>query len=190
MYLLDSLRTLLTTLRQVTRTPTTVHYPAESRVRTERARVSFALVHDENGEEACVGCLLCEKICPSKIITVRASKKRISPKTGKKRAYADDFTLDLNACIFCELCVQVCPTDAIVMTQTHTPPGFSREALVLTMDRLYENEIHAKRSWSTGSGLMQMQDPKRQPPPAGVELEAARDEGGEAVAAAAEEARS
>jgi S-adenosylmethionine synthetase len=73
--------------------------------RAERYKASFALVHDDNEEEACIGCKLCENICPSDVITVTAAKKRESPVTGKKRGYADDFTLDLQACIYCELCV-------------------------------------------------------------------------------------
>ena len=113
--------------------PTTVQFPKEKRERAERYRTSFALLHDSEGDELCVGCLQCERICPSQVITVIAEKKE-SPVTGKRRGYAKDFVLDLNACIFCELCVQVCPTDAIVMTRLPETPGYSREALCLTMD--------------------------------------------------------
>lgn len=164
-YVVDSLQALATTLRNVFRKPTTVEFPAESRKRPERSRVSFALVHDEHGEEACIGCFLCEKICPSDVITVKAAAKRVSEVTGKKRGYCEDFTLDLNACIYCELCVQVCPTDAILMTSTHQAPTFSREGLVLTMAKLYENEKDATATWATGSKLLEMQDPARGAPP-------------------------
>ncbi len=160
-YVLDSFSALVTTIRNVFRTPTTVEYPRVKRERPERSRVSFALVHDEHGEEACIGCFLCEKICPSDVITVKAAGKRVSEATGKKRGYCEDFTLDLNGCIYCELCVQVCPADAILMTRTHQPPGFSREALVLTMDKLYANEKDAAPTWATGSKLLEMQNPKR-----------------------------
>lgn len=165
-YVVDSLQALATTIRNVFRKPTTVMFPKESRVRPERSRVSFALVHDEHGEEACIGCFLCEKICPSDVITVKAAPKRVSEVTGKKRGYCEDFTLDLNACIFCELCVQVCPADAILMTRTHEPPGFTREALVLTMDKLYANEKNAGATWATGTKLVEMQDPERGKAPA------------------------
>jgi NADH-quinone oxidoreductase subunit I len=164
-YFLDSLRSLAVTLRGVFREPTTVHYPMEKRERAERYRNTFALVHDEAGDEACVGCLQCEKICPSDVITILAEKKD-SPVTGKRRGYAKDFTLDLNACIFCELCVQVCPTDAILMCRVPQEPGFSREDLCLTMDRLYDNEKTMPVTWANATKLMEMQDPKRgQPPP-------------------------
>lgn len=164
-YFLDSARTLWITLRGVFRTPTTVHYPMQKRERAERYRNTFALVHSEDGDEACVGCLQCEKVCPSQIITIEAEKKD-SPVTGKRRGYAKDFTLDLNACIFCELCVQVCPTDAILMCRVPEQPGFSREDLCLTMDRLYENEKTKPVTWGNATKLMEMQDPKRGQPPA------------------------
>ena len=53
--LLDSLRALALTLKSAFRPPVTVHYPAEKRPRAKRFRTSFALVHDANGDEACVG---------------------------------------------------------------------------------------------------------------------------------------
>jgi len=68
-YLIDSARAMAVTMRNVFRPATTVQYPAEDRVRPERYRTSFALVHNENGEEACIACLACERICPSGIIT-------------------------------------------------------------------------------------------------------------------------
>lgn len=133
----------------------------ESRPRAERYRASFALVHDEHGEEACIGCKMCEKICPSDIITVTPGGKVESPATGKKRGTCAAFTLDLNACIVCELCVQVCPVDAIVMLRVQEQPGFDRNELLLDMDRLYANEKLAQRSWATGTRLIEMQDPER-----------------------------
>lgn len=160
-----SLRAMGVTLRNLLRTPTTVQYPDVIRPRSERHRVSFALVHDEHGEEACIGCMACERICPSEVITVTPDKKRESPVTGKKRGYLTDFTLDLQACIVCELCVQVCPTDAILMTREPETPGFSREDLVLTMDKLYANEKSKTVTWGTATKLNAMQDPKKGQPP-------------------------
>ena len=174
-YFLDSLRSLGTSMRNAFRPPTTVQFPKEKRERAERYRSSFALLHDSEGDELCVGCLQCARICPSQVITVIAEKKE-SLVTGKRRGYAKDFVLDLNACIVCELCVQVCPTDAIVMTRVAETPGYSREALCLTMDRLYENETEKPATWATASLLMAMQDPKRGQPDAKAAKKAARAE--------------
>jgi NADH-quinone oxidoreductase subunit I len=157
-YLLGGVRALGTTLKQVFRRPTTVEFPDVIRPRAERYRASFALLHDDEGDELCIGCLQCERICPSQVIAIDAAGKRESPITGKKRGYADDFTLDLSACIFCELCVQVCPTDAIVMTREIEAPTYSREDLVLTMDRLYANEKTKTRAWGDATKLMGMQE--------------------------------
>lgn len=157
------------TLRNLRRKPNTVLHPYVKRERSERYRQSFALVHDEHGDEACIGCKKCEKICPSEVITVVTGKKRESPATGEKRGWADDFTLDLTACIVCELCVQVCPVDAILMCREPNPPGFEREDLLLTMQRLYANEKLLARSQATGTGLIRSHDPQAGAPPAAPE---------------------
>lgn len=161
-YLADSIRSLMASFRNVFRKPTTVEFPKQQRPRPERFRASFALLHDEQGDEKCVGCKACERICPSRIITVELIK-RDSPVTGKKRAYASEFVLDSNACIYCELCVQVCPADAIVMVKLPESPGFHRQDLVLTMARLYENETRRPLSWANSTKLSEMQAPETKP---------------------------
>ena len=164
-YFLDGLRTLRVTFRNLLRPPVTVQFPEVVRPRAERYRASFALLHEPDGEEACIGCLQCERICPSQVIALKATGKKESPITpGKKRGYAEDFVLDLSACIFCELCVQVCPTDAIVMTREPEKPAYSREDLVLTMPMLYANEKNKHRSWGDGTRLMEMQAAPKPPP--------------------------
>jgi NADH-quinone oxidoreductase subunit I len=130
-----------------------------SNVRPERYRASFALVHDENGDEACIGCGICEQVCPSGVIAVVAGEKKVSEKTGKKRGTMQEFTLNLQACLFCELCIQVCPTDSIVPVREQEEPSFSREDLVLTRERLFANETGQPRGWATGTKLQAMQEP-------------------------------
>jgi NADH-quinone oxidoreductase subunit I len=151
----DALRV---TFDNLLRKPNTVMHPFVPRVRSARYRQTFALLHEANGDEACIGCKKCEKICPSEVITVVAGGKRESPNTGKKRGWCDDFDLDLTACIVCELCVQVCPVDAIVMCRVPNEPGFAREDLLLTMKRLYDNESLA-RSPYTGTSLVASHEP-------------------------------
>ena len=162
---LDSFDNLAVNLRNIFRPKNTEALPwEETRARSARYRASFALVHNEHGEEACIGCKMCEKICPSDIITVVPGGRVESPATGKKRGSCADFILDLNACIVCELCVQVCPEDAILMLKVQETPGYSREDLVLTMDKLYENEKLGATTWATGAKLIDMQSPPPPPP--------------------------
>ena len=162
-YLTTAVRALATSFTNFFRRSVTVEFPDVIRPRAERYRASFALLHEEDGDEACIGCLQCERICPSEVISIKAGGKRESPITGKKRGYADDFVLDLNACIYCELCVQVCPTDAIVMTREPELPAFGREDLVLTMAKLYANEKSKQRAWGDATRLNAMQTPPKPP---------------------------
>jgi NADH-quinone oxidoreductase subunit I len=147
---------LAVTIRGFFRPINTIQYPAQKRPHEERFRASFALLHNPDGEEACIACKMCENICPSQVIAITSTGKKESPVTGKKRNYCEDFTLNLQACIFCELCVQVCPEDAITMCRTQEIPGFSREDLVLTMDKLYANEKGRERTWGIASKFVEM----------------------------------
>ena len=164
-YFTDGLHAMRVTLNNFLRPVATVEFPKVIRPRAERYRSSFALLHDEQGDELCIGCLQCERICPSQVIAIKFGGKRESPVTGKKRGYADDFVLDLSACIFCELCVQVCPTDAIVMTREPEVPTYTREDLVLTMPKLYANEKSKPRAWGDATRLMEMQQQPKPPKP-------------------------
>ena len=176
MGLLFAFKALRITALNLFRAKNTEPLPWEGgRERPERYRTSFALVHNADGDEACIGCKMCEKICPSQIITVIPGGRAPSPNTGKPRGTAKDFTLDVNACIHCELCVQVCPEDAILMLKVPEVPGYSREDLFLSMAKLYANE-KVPAAWGTGKLLIGMQaagQPKPAPSTAKPAVEAA-----------------
>jgi NADH-quinone oxidoreductase subunit I len=141
------------TLRNFFRRPVTVHYPEVTRPYPDRFRGVLALTYDpETGEENCIGCRLCEYICPPQVIKVEMLK-------GEKRNYAKIFFLELYACEFCELCVQVCPTDAIIMLKTFDLAVTDRRELLLDKDRLHALGRQFPPSWATGTGLRAMQAP-------------------------------
>jgi NADH-quinone oxidoreductase subunit I len=165
MALLGLFDAVAASVRNALRKPVTYQYPEVQRPKPERYRASFCLTTDEHGELSCVACGLCEKICPSQVIKVKAGAKRDSPVTGKKRMYPDDFTLDLSACLQCELCVQVCGSDSIQMVSVPEKPCYSREELFLTFDKLRANE-KVPLAWATASRLMAMQEPPKPPKPA------------------------
>jgi NADH-quinone oxidoreductase subunit I len=144
------------TLRNLFRKPVTVHYPDKERQYPDRYRGLLALVYEKDtGEEACIGCRLCEYVCPPAVIKVEMLK-------GEKRNYAKTFTLELYACEFCELCVQVCPTDAIVMMKSFDLPTTDRRELLLDKDKLHAIGKQFERSWATGNRLREMQGPPKQ----------------------------
>jgi NADH-quinone oxidoreductase subunit I len=140
------------------RKPVTVHYPNKPRAYPDRYRGLLALVYEpDTGEEACIGCRLCEFVCPPAVIKVEMQK-------GEKRNYAKTFTLELYACEFCELCVQVCPTDAIVMMKSFDLSTTDRRELLLDKDRLHAIGQQFEPSWATGNKLRDMQAPPKKAP--------------------------
>ena len=154
------LRAMGATLRNLFRKPVTVHYPDTSRVYPDRYRGLLALTYDkETGEENCIGCRLCEYVCPPAVIKVEMLK-------AEKRNYAKTFTLELYACEFCELCVQVCPTDAIIMMKSFDLSTSDRRELLLDKDRLHAIGLQHQPSWATGNLLRDMQTPPKPAKPA------------------------
>ena len=153
------LRAMGATLKNLFRKPVTVHYPDKERQYPSRYRGLLALTYDkETGEENCIGCRLCEYVCPPAVIKVEMLK-------GEKRNYAKTFTLELYACEFCELCVQVCPTDAIVMMKSFDMPTADRREMLLDKDRLHVIGLQYEQSWATGNRLRDMQTPPKAPAP-------------------------
>lgn len=154
------------TLRNLFRKPVTVHYPDKERAYPDRYRGLLALVYEpDTGEEACIGCRLCEFVCPPAVIKVEMLK-------GEKRNYAKAFTLELYACEFCELCVQVCPTDAIVMMKSFDLATTDRREMLLDKDRLHAIGQEFPQSWATGNKLRDMQGPPKQARAASAEASA------------------
>jgi NADH-quinone oxidoreductase subunit I len=149
------IRAMRMTLISFVRKPVTVHYPERPRAYPDRYRGLLALTYDPaTGEENCIGCRLCEFVCPPAVIQVEMLK-------GEKRNYAKTFTLELYACEFCELCVQVCPTDAIVMMKSFDMSTADRRELLLDKDRLHEIGERFPPSWATGNRLRDMQAPPK-----------------------------
>jgi NADH-quinone oxidoreductase subunit I len=148
-------RAMGVTLRNLLRRPVTVRYPTVKREYPDRFRGILALTYDpESGEENCIGCRLCEYICPPQVIQVEMLK-------AEKRNYAKTFTLELYSCEFCELCVQVCPTDAIIMLKSFDLATADRRELLLDKDRLHALGLQFEPSWATGNRLRDMQAPPK-----------------------------
>ncbi|MBU3547420.1 NADH-quinone oxidoreductase subunit NuoI [Polynucleobacter sp. MWH-Jannik1A5] len=124
----------------------TVQYPDEKTPLSSRFRGLHALRRYENGEERCIGCKLCEAVCPAYAITIETAERD----DGTRRTSRYD--IDLTKCIFCGFCEEACPVDAIVETNIFEYFGDKRGDLYFTKDMLlavgdkYEKDIAANRA--------------------------------------------
>lgn len=87
----------------------TVQYPAEKLPIGPRYRaVHKLLALLESGENRCIGCGLCEKICIADCI-------RMDTKIDENsRKEVLEYSINMGRCIFCGYCAEVCPELAIV----------------------------------------------------------------------------
>lgn len=83
-------------------------YPQVKRELPERARMSFSMECDENGEPKCKACMLCERSCPDKAIVIESEKREDGP--GR---VLTSFSIDLGRCMYCGICVEQCTSDGL-----------------------------------------------------------------------------
>ena len=88
-----------------------------------------------NGEERCIGCKLCEAVCPAVAITIESEPRE----DGTRRT--TQYDIDLTKCIFCGFCEESCPVDAIVETRHFEYHGEKRGDLLYTKEMLLADSI-------------------------------------------------
>ena len=127
-----TLKTMLTTQKQKIPYAVTRQYPTFKRKPIPGSRGLHAMRRDETGNGACIGCGLCEAVCPSKAITVVTSE---GPEHQK---LVNSYELDLLRCVFCGFCIDACPVSAILMTPEFELACYSRNDAFYSKDRLVD----------------------------------------------------
>lgn len=110
----------------------TVQYPEEKTPQSPRFRGLHALREYPNGEERCIGCKLCEAVCPALAITIDTEERE----DGSRRTTRYD--IDLFKCVYCGFCEEACPVDAVVETRIFEYAFFERGEQVMTKEMLLE----------------------------------------------------
>lgn len=109
----------------------TVQYPLEKLPISPRYRAVHKLLGLlESGNNRCIGCGLCEKICIANCI-------RIDTKIDEdSRKEVLDYSINLGRCIFCGYCAEVCPELAIVHSGRYENASEQRNHFMIKDDLL------------------------------------------------------
>ena len=144
--LVELLKGMALTGRHLFARKITVQFPEEKTPISPRFRGLHALRRYPNGEERCIGCKLCEAVCPALAITIQTAERD----DGTRRTTRYD--IDLTKCIFCGMCEESCPVDSIVETSLLEYHGEKRGDLYYTKEMLlavgdcYEAQIARDRA--------------------------------------------
>ena len=122
------------TLRYFFKPNITVQYPEERTPLSPRFRGEHALRRDEQGEERCVACKLCEAACPAQAIFIT-----IDPQSSAEKRRTKVYDIDNGKCIYCGYCQDACPVDAIVLGPNFEFFAETRDALVYDKKKLLSN---------------------------------------------------
>ncbi len=122
---------LRVTINAMFRPKNTVKYPIEKVDMSPRWHGLLALPMDpETGNDKCIICFQCERVCPDRCIHIEAAGK------GKDRLLTR-FDIEMDKCCYCGLCVEVCPTEAIVFVPHYEASTFNRANLLYDLDDLH-----------------------------------------------------
>ena len=109
----------MVTLHHMNRTTTTVQYPYEKVVPSERFRGRIHFEFDK-----CIACEVCVRVCPIHLPVVDWQfQARIKKKQLKS------YSIDFGVCIFCGNCVEYCPTNCLSMTEEYELATYNRHEL-------------------------------------------------------------
>ena len=131
LYIPEIVKGLALTFKNMIGPKFTVEYPEEKFIPPASYRGRPVLVMEKNGEERCVACGLCARVCPPLAIEVQADETDL-----EKERYPVKFEINMLRCIFCGFCEEVCPEEAIVMSKDYELAFKSREDAIFGKDKL------------------------------------------------------
>jgi NADH-quinone oxidoreductase subunit I len=131
MYIPEIAKGLILTLRNMLRPKFTMQYPEEKFIPPASYRGRPVLVMEADGQERCVACGLCSRVCPPLAIEVQAAETE-----SEKERYPVKFEINMIRCIFCGFCEEVCPEEAIVMSKDYEIAFNNREDAIYGKDKL------------------------------------------------------
>jgi len=130
LFLLEILKGLRITGKKLFKKPITIQYPEEKTPQSSRFRGLHALRKYPNGEERCIGCKLCEAVCPALAISIDTEMRSDGTRRTTK------YEIDLFKCVYCGFCEEACPTDAIVETRIFEFHFEDRNEKIIKKDQL------------------------------------------------------
>lgn len=130
-YIPEIAKGLALTFKNMVRPKFTMQYPEEKFIPPPSYRGRPVLALEETGEERCVACGLCSRVCPALAIEVQAAETE-----REKERYPEKFEINMLRCIFCGLCEEVCPEEAIVMSKDYELAFTNREDAIYGKDKL------------------------------------------------------
>lgn len=130
-YIPEIAKGLMLTLKTMFKPKFTMEYPEVKFEPPSSYRGRPVLVLEENGQERCVACGLCSRVCPALAIEVQANETE-----REKERYPEKFEINMLRCIFCGFCEEVCPEEAIVMSKDYELVFTDREDAIYGKDKL------------------------------------------------------
>ena len=137
-YILEIVKGLVLTLKQVFRPKFTRQYPEERWNPPASFRGRPVLV-EEDGVERCVACGLCARVCPALAIEVQASETELP-----KERYPVKFEINMLRCIFCGFCEEACPEEAIIMSDEYELVFRNTEEAIFGKEKLLMSTVRLK----------------------------------------------